>query len=385
MLKQSTPGGMKILKDQSGNILILGVFLILVISLLFAGLVEFGRIMLVREELQTAADSAALAGAGSGTHRYVKINVVTDRGQYTSCCGKDCDPCCHSCSTVTIRGIVGNESDLIDKGDWRSFCVPPCDCGGGDCYLELVDRHLMYDTHSMEWGSNTQEIDNAEKELTEATREILTQSLYEHTSAVQQMVRGMSLHQMQAMLSDRETWISRWMATKGYTSECYMIPHDYGGYYDCISWKNIGCQQYGKAFARKQAIDNMIQTLDNMRGVNSRPVQKIDAQYAGASAHFFEANLPKHAIESGISKLKVYGFENQDSPYYPSVVVYATAKIKTLFPQWFRDDFTTTVCAQGTTAYRDSEDQKTAGNKFYSSLNFGKWRKLPDKACWEDF
>jgi len=37
--------------------------------------------MIVREQLQTAADSAALAGAGSGTHRQVKINVTTDRGE----------------------------------------------------------------------------------------------------------------------------------------------------------------------------------------------------------------------------------------------------------------------------------------------------------------
>lgn len=80
MQKQFTRGGMKILKNENGNILILSIFLILVITLLFAGMVEFGRAMIVKEQLQTAADSAALAAAGSGTHRQVKINVITDKG-----------------------------------------------------------------------------------------------------------------------------------------------------------------------------------------------------------------------------------------------------------------------------------------------------------------
>ena len=386
MQKQFTHGGMKTLKDQRGNILILGVFLILVISILFAGTVEFGRIMIVREQLQTAADSAALAGAGSGTHRYVKINVITDRGQYTSCCGKDCSPCCHGCSTVRINGIVGNEKELIDQDGWRSFCVPPCDCGGDDCWFELVNRDLMYDTHSMGWGTNVSEINNAEKELTEASREILAQSLYQYTPVVTKMVQGMSLQQMQTLLANQYNWLVSWMAQKGYSYDCYYLSHYYGEYYDCTEWRNIGQQQYREAAKRKSAIDNMIQSLNTMRGVNSQPVQKIDAQYAGSTATYFEANLPKHATDSGITKLKVYGYENRNSPYYPSVVVYAKAKIKTLFPQWFNRDFTTTVCAQGTTAYRDANDQKSIyGSKIYSSLTEGKWTKLPDKACWVDF
>lgn len=392
MPKQFTLGGTKILSDQRGNILILGVFLILIISILFAGLVEFGRIMIVREQLQTAADSAALAGAGSGTHRYVKINVITNRGQYSTCCGgKDCSPCCKSCSTVRINGIVGNEKELIDQEGWRSFCVPPCDCGGDDCWFELVSRDLMYDTHSMRWGTNVDEINNAEKELTEASREILAQSLYQYTPVVTKMVQGMSLQQMQTLLANQYNWLVSWMAQKGYSCDCYYLSHYYGEYYDCREWRNIGQQQYREAAKRKSAIDNIIQSLNTMRGVNSQPVQKIDAQYAGAAATFFEANLPQHAVDSGITKLEVYGYEKRNSPFYPSVVVYATAKIKTLFPQWFNEDFTTTVCAQGTTAYKDDKNQITQGGSSYggkygfSNWNKYRWRKLPDKACWVDF
>lgn len=388
MQKPFIPGGTKILKDQRGNILILGVFLILVISMLFAGMVEFGRVMMVREQLQTAADSAALAGAGSGTHRYVKINVVTDRGLYQPACSKDRCPPCSSCGTVRISGIVGNEVDLIDKGGWRDFIVPPCDCGGDDAWFELVDRKLMYDTHSMGWGANPQEIDNAEKELTTATREVLAQSLYGYSGTVAQMVRGMSLTQIQAMLENQQIWLAKWMATKGYTMDCSGWAHWLGQnteYTECSTWKSIGYQQHANAAKKKPMVESMINTMNNMRGANSRPIQKVDAQYAGAAATFFDANLPQNAANSGITKIKVYGFENRNSPYYPSVVVYAQAQIQTLFPQWFRNDFNTTVCAQGTTAYRDAGDQIGTGNKFYNSLRFGKWRKIPEKACWVDY
>lgn len=391
MPKQSTHGGTKILNDQRGNILILGVFLILTISILFAGLVEFGRIMIVREQLQTAADSAALAGAGSGTHRQVKINVITDRGQQTACCGKDCSPCCHGCSTIRLNGFIGNEKKLIDEGGWRDFCIPPCNCGGDDCWFELVERELMYDTHSMGWGTNPQEIINAEKELTETTREFLAQSVYNYTPIVTNMVKRMSLQQMQALLANQQNWLGSWMTQKGYSYDCYYLSHYYGEYYDCQEWRNIGIAQYSQALKTKKSIDSIITSLQNIKTANTRPVQKIDAQYAGSAATFFEANLPKHATDSGITKLKVYGYENHNSPYYPSVVVYATAKIKTLFPQWFKEDFTTTVCAQGTTAYKDDKNQIVQGGSSYggkygfSNWNKYRWRKLPDKACWVDF
>lgn len=386
MPKQLTRGGMKTLRNQQGNILILGVFLILIISILFAGLVEFGRIMIVREQLQTAADSAALAGAGSGTHRYVKINVVTDRGDYTDpCCTTDddgdCIGCCSSCGEITIHGIVGNEKELIDEGGWQEFCVPPCDCSPGDCWFELVDRKLMYDTHSMGWGSSSQEIKDIENELTMVSKEVLAQSLYGYTHIVKQMVEGMSLSEIQTLLSNQYLWQDRWMAIGGYQHECCIEDKNY----ECLVWKSKGYQQYNIASSKKHTIDNIVQTINNINHINNLPIQKIDAQYTGASDTFFNANLPQNAVDSEITKLKVYGYENRNSPYYPSVVVYATAKIKTLFPQWFNNDFATTVCAQGTTAYRDREDQIKSGNKFYGSLDFGKWRKLPDKACWEDW
>ena len=50
----------------------------------------------------------------------------------------------------------------------------------------------------------------------------------------------------------------------------------------------------------------------------------------------FEANLPPNAEDAGIVKIKAYGYDERNSPYYPSIVVYATAKIKTLFRAYSR-------------------------------------------------
>ena len=393
MQKQFTPGGMKLLKNQQGNILILGVFLILVISVLFAGMVEFGRIMLVREQLQTAADSAALAGAGSGTHRYVKINVVTDRGQKVVCGKEDC--WCSGCSTIRIRNIVGDEKTLIDEGDWQNFCVPECDCGGGDCWFELVKRDLMYDTHSVNtaggWGTDLQEIKNARSDLTIATREAISEYCYPYQGEMRRIFNNKSLEQISSIISSTSSFLPHWMRLKGYSTNCYNECHwDPLGYRsecdECQRWRIRGQNIYNtKISSRKSFVNGIIKTMNNMEQINTKKIPKIDEQYTKSAGQFYNANLPKHAADSGITKIKVYGLENRNSPYYPSVVVYATAKINTLFPQWFGNDFKTTVCAQGTTAYRDAENQKSTGNKFYDSLNFGKWRKLPDKACWVDF
>lgn len=403
MRKQSIPGGTKcvkgVFKNQQGNILLLGVFIMIVIAALFAGMVEVGRVMIVREQLQTAADSAALAGAGSGTHRQVKINVTTDKGKFQPPCDPEegCPPC-EECGWQTISGIIGNETDLIDKGEWRDFCVEPCDCGGGDCWFEVEERDLMYDTHSMGWGTTTQELDKAENDLTKATREILSKYMYQCSSTVAYMVSGKSLTQMSAMLGNPQIWMYEWMYAGGYNPFCY-YPCYMGNcskLMECQQWRDMGYSFYPQAAERKPMVDRMINNIDNIRSANSKPINKVDAKYAGAAGQFFNANLPKNAVDAGIQKLTVYGYPDTSSPYYPSVVVYATAKIKTLFNsdnaklfQIFSDDFTTTVCAQGTTAFKDVDDQvkksQVDGHTKMYGTNYGKWRKMPDKACWVDW
>lgn len=405
MQEQFIRGGMKseansILGNQQGNILILGLFSIIIIFILFFGMVEFGRLMIMREQLQTAADSAALAGAGSGTHRYVKINVITDRGQKVVCGKEDC--WCSGCSTIRIRNIVGNEKNLIDEGDWQNFCVPECDCGGGDCWFELVDRDMMYDTHSVStaegWGTDPREIKNARSDLTIATREAISEYCYPYQSEMRGIFYNKSLEQMSSIISSTSNFLPHWMHLKGYSTNCYNECRGPWGYRsecdECQRWRSRGQSIYNtKISSRKSFVNGIIKTMNNMEQINTKKIPKIDEQYTKSSGQFFDANLPQYAKDAGIIKLDVYGFESRNNPkrskYYPSVVVYAKAKLSPLFindKNTYLKGFELPpifVCSQGTTAYKDVNYQKSLGNKFYGALNpdLLKWRKLPEQAC----
>lgn len=396
---QFTRGGTKILKNQDGNILIMAVFLILFICVLFAGLVEFGRVMIVREQLQTAADAAALAAAGSGTHRYVTINVITDLGPERICEEGDDGKSycwCQDCGTVPPIKIVGDEVDLLDKGGWKQFCVPKCGgCDGsrGDCWYQLVDRELMYDTHSMSWGTDAENINDIEKQLTSTTRQIIPYFSYDNRNPIGRMVEGMSLQSIDHLLNNSNYWKSNWMRVGGYYDGCPSSYWDQTIGWECRQWQERGMNVYNR-IENKSIARDLLKTLNDMRQYNAniKNTPGIDAKYTGAAGQFFNVNLPANAEGSGITKLKVYGYDDRNSPYYPSVVVYATSQIKSLFPQWFKKDYkpgddffiTTNVCAQGISSYRDAKDQTAGKGRLYGPLSDGKWSKVPAEACWQD-
>lgn len=396
---QFTRGGTKILKNQDGNILILAVFMILFICVLFAGLVEFGRVMIVREQLQTATDAAALAAAGSGTHRWVEINVITDRGVERICesDGEGRTTCrCSDCGETRINGIPGNEVNLLDKGGWRSYCVPTCSgCASGDCWYELVDRNLTYDTHSMEWGVSSEKINDVEKELTVATKQILPYYSYDNRWAISRMIDGLSLKSIDSLINDRSRWMSNWMWLRDYSyySGCPSSWTD--SLTDCEVWYYAGERAYHD-IKNKSTVKDIIKALDDMRQFNIKKPPGINSQYAGVAGDFFNVNLPQNAEDANIQKITVYSYDqgkHTQSPYYPSVVVYATAQIKSLFPQWFKKDYkpgddffiTTNVCAQGISSYRDVADQIAGEGKLKGPLmKKSKWSKVPAEACWQD-
>lgn len=155
----------KTLKDESGAVLVIMAVFVVIMTLLFAGLAEFGRYLILKEQLQTAGDAAALAGMISGGRRYVEIEVTTDPGEkwesdtdcWTECdeegnCHTVCDTdwWCEECGDTTTRTVVGEERKLIDAGGWRDYCIPPCgDCGGYSCDYELIDRWVEYEDPSL--------------------------------------------------------------------------------------------------------------------------------------------------------------------------------------------------------------------------------------------
>ena len=393
MIQRLIQGGTKTLNSEKGDILILSLFLILTLTILFAGMIEFGRVMLVKEQLQTAADSAALAAAGSGTHRQVKINVVTDRGYKNVPCNddEDCPPPCEECGTVTRSGIVGDEKDLLDNGDWRDYCVEPCDCGGGDCWYEIVDRDLMYDTYSMGTKMTPTQLNNAKKQTEDIVKETLPQALYENEEVIAKMITNLTLEEMSQLFGNKYAWVQSFVYYSGYNANCnYQCGIGNQMKCDTLQRKCRQCYEYAqeyysdKAASKKAIIDRAIARNNKMVATNNKPVNQLSFIGDTIASSFFDINKPAHAEESGITGLDVYGYNKQNDPRYPSVVVYAASQIKTLFPQWFPGGFQTDVCAQGVTSFRDVDDQvaKNGDNKFYNSISkYGKWNRVPDAAC----
>lgn len=372
----------KLFKDEKGAIFYLNIVVIMLLMLMFAGLVEVGRVMLVREQLQTASDAAALASATASAHRFVKINVVTDRGETVVCSEDDC--WCVGCGTVSINNIYGDEKTLLDEGGWRDFCVEPCNCGGGDCWYELVDREILYDTPSVDsgwrsWDVGTN-INQVKADLTNATIKAIAYKDYKNHSDIEEFFKDKPLQQIYNYLSNESLFVHSFAFYYG-KYQCLSL---YCRYYPDYEYANA---VYPKISSSKDFVAQIISSISKLESASTRSGTQVSAKYAAISNEFFEANKPSNALSSGIIKQTVYGYEKKNSPYYPSIVIYATAELKSLFPKWFGDRFTTTTCTQATTFYKSVNAQNRDGNRHYSSLNSGDydWIKPPEDACWVDF
>lgn len=397
MQKRYIPGKTK-LKDESkerGSITMLTLGLVLILLLLFVIMCEFGRVMLVREQLQTATDAAALAGAGSELHRQVKINVVSDLGYKKKTCYDESGeyPCCGTrCRDENISlSVVGEEKHLIEKNGWREYCVEPCECGGGDCWFELIDRNIHYETSTVRASSDQNEISNeiskVEDELTDVSRLILVESQRDYSSYLSTLFNGMTMKNMLSILNDSDYFISRWMSLKSYPINCW--ESQVGQYnFDCLQWRSVGQNVYRNLKDKRKSIERNIATVDNMRQVNQKPSQLLDEKYTKSAGKFFDANTPANVTNAGIHK--IISFDKWSTPnktkYSPSLILYAKADIKTLFPQFF-NNFSVETCSQAATSYRSVKSQTSSGNKFrsWSDLPKGLWEKPPEDACWKEF
>jgi len=137
--------GRTALNDEEGNILIITTFLMLIFVFLLVGLCEFGRVMIIREKTKTAADAAALAQAGSGVMKKIKINIHLDKGWQKDRFGR----CSIWLGSQNWPNIEGNEKELIDKKGWfTNFIVPALPqgstCRPPDYYYQVVDRKVTY-------------------------------------------------------------------------------------------------------------------------------------------------------------------------------------------------------------------------------------------------
>lgn len=135
------------LKDERGVVLIITAIATVLLAVAVVGIVDFGRVMILREQTQTAADAASLAASLSGVQRMVKVNVYTDRGEkeVCSCDETGCTCWCEECG-VTVHTVTGLEKDLVDNEGWRMYCDPPCSCSSDvTCWFDITDRWVKYD------------------------------------------------------------------------------------------------------------------------------------------------------------------------------------------------------------------------------------------------
>lgn len=402
-----------LIHNERGDILILSIFIIMGVTVLFAGMTEVGRVMIAKEQLQTAADAASLSAAASGTHRQVKIKVITDRGSRLQC-DEDGNCWCSRCGTVTRGPFEGDETELLDQGGWRDYCVEPCPgCPGNDCWFELVDRDIMYDNQWMGSKMTETELNNSLNENTMYAKENLAWSVPErYEGIVKAIVRNDTLEEISKYLRTQIQWRQEWLITMRYNPTCnyncsqYLDPYTkevrfglWSHYEECLritsecnreAYKaNVFYDQYGEKL--KKITDRAIARNNKLIDTNTRRADPSGMLTSSVRDEFFEINLPKHAINSVIDDTKSatyeYNRKGAQSPYYPSVVVYATSEIKTLFAQWFGEQhWRTSVCSQSSTSFRDADDQiATVGyNRFHNSSEFdkaGRWNKIPKDAC----
>jgi len=174
----------KTISNDRGSILVLFSVVMIVFIILLAGMVEFGRVLLIREKLQTAADVAALASCTSEVKRMVDIDVITDRGDksYSYWTGSGDHrrqvSGCKPCGTETVN-VIGEEAELIDNEGWRDYCAEPCNCSKGSSTYKVNKRWVEYDENKTGSGDTAEEFFQANLEANGLTGEIVKLIVYD--------------------------------------------------------------------------------------------------------------------------------------------------------------------------------------------------------------
>jgi hypothetical protein len=100
--------------------------------MLFIGVAEFGRWLLTKEQAQTSADAAAVAGSVSGIRSIVTLRIDDAiKGTFT---------------------VTGDERSLIGQGDWTKYCYA---YGVFPCSYTITARHVEYDENRAKNAAGT--------------------------------------------------------------------------------------------------------------------------------------------------------------------------------------------------------------------------------------
>ena len=419
----------KIFISQRGNILILSLYIIILVLVLAFGMVEIGKVMVTKEKLQTAADAAALEVGSMESYREVKILVHTERAGKWIPGDEDTPGHCKVCGSVTRGPFTGSEAKLLEQGQWRTRCARSCpdNCAPYRCWYEIVDRNMMYDGNYMSTEMSQGQINMTLFQNARYLRQDLLWSVAEKDESIlaTMLENNPKPEDIKYLLADKNRWINTYLNKNGYRSYCNYDCQYYLKYYGIKSYEYNRCQRSLSACQLKQSqmtgfynqyseklrkiVNEQVESDKQLVEWNNQrinPTNLLKTFIASKNSPIFNLNRPlegnknqgsSYANQAVITGAKAYDFKRGgvQSPYYPSVVVVATATVS----NWFYnssnklfsvgpEEWVIKVCSQSSTSYRDAK--AVAGQEFDHSSQHkgvGSWFRIPDDACqyWEKY
>jgi hypothetical protein len=153
MPRQHSDGWMR---SEKGSILILTAATCLIFTLLFMGITEYGRWLLVKEQAQTAADAASLAGAVSGISSIVTLQITGYQVRSRTVILVD-EETGEEYTTVYYETVyknfteTGYERPLIELEGWKKICNAK---GYAPSSYKIIDRHVEYNESIAKQAAN---------------------------------------------------------------------------------------------------------------------------------------------------------------------------------------------------------------------------------------
>lgn len=429
MQPQHIHSKIKKILSQEGNILILSLYIIILVLVLSFGMIEIGKVMVTKEKLQTAADAASLEAGSMEAYREVKIVVHTKRaGKWIP--GDEDDPgYCLSCGTVTRGPFTGSEKKLLEQGQWKTRCARKCpsNCAEYRCWYEIKDRKMMYNGNNMSTEMSETQINTALTENAEYLRQDLIWAVDEKDEKILNAIfkNKPTPKDIKKLLENRTQFINDYLAKidmkQNCNYNCSKTRIKYGDssdeYKKCKADidKCKGQQEKARAFYDMyqdkllKIVNEQIELDQQLVDWNNQliePSNTLKKFLASRNSEFFNLNRPlegnvnqgnSYANWAEITSAKAYDYDRNatvQSPYYPSVVVVATAKIS----NWFYNEsnnllsvgpkeWVIKVCSQSSTSYRDASE--LAGQEYDNPSQhkgIGSWLRVPKDACkyWEE-
>lgn len=380
-----------LISDEKGNILLITSFVILGLFLMAVGLVEMGRFLIVREQVQTINDAAVLAGATlkDSAQKWVTIDVHTDHGSYRECQtdSEGSTTCwCVGCGSSTVEDVFGLESDLLDNGGWRRYSLYSCgSCDTPyDTWYTFKNRELIYDMRDVMSQINklTNSANKTRNNVTQAIDRVLgnlkSKQHRPYTHVYTGVLGGISLEEKQELADDIDKFVRKYVTeVRGFSNSGNLCSTEYilyieslyfdsvagkyryredlaKHYYECVQAVKTGKDAYSSLQSIRNVIDDPLSSITHLEEqvedykrtaqntVNSPDYRSGKDKARAATTSFLQAATEIKGLNYGIlsgesdgtprvSSSEIYIHDDANSRYYPSVTMILTAQVPAMF------------------------------------------------------